>query len=179
MPSQNCMKQVLPEIHNYVFLVLRMLKIVMWPNWPWDLTFWPWRWLWIMKIIQEMNCPVKSTRKWGITFVPSFICWKIIFNLEISGGHFIFDLWNDLSTLKMTLDQQNNTCLGKLRQKKPMMWGLGWSIRWRLTTHTTRPIDLHVLWPIRSGLPALLKWGNVNNPIYHFNHPSALFRYTK
>ena len=30
-----------------------------------------------------MDCPVKE---WGITLVPSFICWKIIVALEI-------DLW--------------------------------------------------------------------------------------
>ena len=49
----------------------------------------------------------------------------------------------------------------------------------RLTTHNTRPIDLHVLWPIRSGLPALLKWGNVNNPIYHLNHCAVLLQNKK
>ena len=36
----------------------------------------------------------------------------------------------------------------------------------RLTTQNTPPIDLHVLWPIRSGLSALLKWRNVNKPMY-------------
>ena len=40
------------------------------------LTFWPWRWLYIIKIIQEMDCSVKITWKWGITLVPGFICWK-------------------------------------------------------------------------------------------------------
>ena len=40
------------------------------------LTFWPWRWPYIIKIIQEMDCPVKITWKWGITLVPGFICWK-------------------------------------------------------------------------------------------------------
>ena len=38
------------------------------------LTFWPWRWPWIIKIMQEMDCPVKITWKWGITLVPGFIC---------------------------------------------------------------------------------------------------------
>ena len=33
-----------------------------------------------------MDFPVKITWKWGITLVPSFISWKIIFDLEI-------DLW--------------------------------------------------------------------------------------
>ena len=56
------------------------------------LTFWPWRWLWIIKIMQEMDCPVKITWKAGIILVPGFICWKIIFDLEISGGHFVFAL---------------------------------------------------------------------------------------
>ena len=54
------------------------------------LTFWPWKWPWVIKIIQEINCPDKITLKWGITLVPGFICWKIIFDLEISGGHFVF-----------------------------------------------------------------------------------------
>ena len=39
-----------------------------------------------------MDCPVKITWKWGITLVPGFICWKIIFDLEISDGHFVFAL---------------------------------------------------------------------------------------
>ena len=56
------------------------------------LSFWPWRWPWVIKIIQEMDCPVKITWKWGITLVPGFICWKIIFDLEIFGGHFVFAL---------------------------------------------------------------------------------------
>ena len=56
------------------------------------LTFWPWKLPWIMKIIQEMDCPVKITRKWGITLVPGFICWTITVDLEISGGHFFFTL---------------------------------------------------------------------------------------
>ena len=56
------------------------------------LFFWPWRWPWVIKIIQEMDCPVKITQKWGITLVPGFICWKIIFDLEIFGGHFVFAL---------------------------------------------------------------------------------------
>ena len=56
------------------------------------LTFWPWRWPYIIKIIQEMDCPVKITWKWGITLVPGFNCWKIIFDLEIFGGHFVFAL---------------------------------------------------------------------------------------
>ena len=56
------------------------------------LSFWPWRWPWIIKIIQEMDCPVKITWKWGITLVPGFICWKIISALDISGGHFVFAL---------------------------------------------------------------------------------------
>ena len=54
------------------------------------LSFWPWRWPWVIKIIQEMDCPVKITWKWGITLAPGFICWKIIFDLEIFGGHFVF-----------------------------------------------------------------------------------------
>ena len=56
------------------------------------LSFWPWRWPWVIKIILEMDCPVKITWKWGITLVPGFICWKIIFDLEIFGGHFVFAL---------------------------------------------------------------------------------------
>ena len=56
------------------------------------LSFWPWRWPWVIKIIQEMDCPVKITWEWGITLVPGFICWKIIFDLEIFGGHFVFAL---------------------------------------------------------------------------------------
>ena len=56
------------------------------------LTFWPWKWPWIIKIMQEIDCPVKITWKWGITLVPGFICWKIIFDLEISSGHFVFVL---------------------------------------------------------------------------------------
>ena len=56
------------------------------------LSFWPWRWPWVIKIIQEMDCPVKITWKWGITLAPGFICWKIIFDLEIFGGHFVFAL---------------------------------------------------------------------------------------
>ena len=55
-------------------------------------SFWPLRWPWVIKIIQEMDCPVKITWKWGITLVPGFICWKIIFDLEIFGGHFVFAL---------------------------------------------------------------------------------------
>ena len=39
-----------------------------------------------------MDCPVKITWKWGITLAPGFICWKIIFDLEIFGGHFVFAL---------------------------------------------------------------------------------------
>ena len=46
----------------------------------------------------------------------------------------------------------------------------------RLTTPNTRPIDLHVIWPIHSGLPALFKWRNINKTIYHFNHQSVLFQ---
>ena len=80
------------------------------------LLIWPWNWPWVMKIIQEMNCPVKITRKWGITLVPGFICWTIIVDLEISGGHFVFDRGNALSALKMTLDHQNNTINGFFRQ---------------------------------------------------------------
>ena len=56
------------------------------------LSFWPWRWPWVIKIIQEMDSPVKITWKWGITLAPGFICWKIIFDLEIFGGHFVFAL---------------------------------------------------------------------------------------
>ena len=55
-------------------------------------SFWPWRWPWVIEIIQEMDCPVKITWKWGITLAPGFICWKIIFDLEIFGGHFVFAL---------------------------------------------------------------------------------------
>ena len=80
------------------------------------LTFWPWKGPWVMKIIQEMDCPVKITRKRGITLVPGFICWTIIVDLEISGGHFVFDLGNALSSLKITLDHQNNTINGFFRQ---------------------------------------------------------------
>ena len=80
------------------------------------LTFWPWKWPWVMKIIQEMDYPVKITRKWGITLVPGSICWAIIVDLEISGGHFVFDLGNALSALKMTLDHQNKTINGFFRQ---------------------------------------------------------------
>ena len=80
------------------------------------LTFWPWKRPWVMKIIQEMDCPVKITRKWGITLVPGSICWTIIVDLEISGGHFVFDLDNALLALKMTLDHQNNTINGLFRQ---------------------------------------------------------------
>ena len=43
--------------------------------------FWPWR---VMKMISEMDCPVKITRKWGITVVPSFICWKSYFTLQLT-----------------------------------------------------------------------------------------------
>ena len=39
-----------------------------------------------------MCCPVKITWKWGNTLVPGFICWKIIFDLGIYGGHFVFAL---------------------------------------------------------------------------------------
>ena len=39
-----------------------------------------------------MDRPVKITWKWGITPVPGLICWKNIFDLEISGGHFVFAL---------------------------------------------------------------------------------------
>ena len=53
------------------------------------------------------------------------------------------------------------------------------SILYRLTTHNTRPIDLHVLRPILSGLPALFKWKNVIEPIYYFNHQSVLFQSKK
>ena len=51
-----------------------------------ELTSWPWWWPWIIKIVSEMDCPGKITWEWGITLVPSFISWKIIFDLEI-------DLW--------------------------------------------------------------------------------------
>ena len=50
------------------------------------LIFWPWRWLWTIKIISEMDCSVKIIWTWDTTLVPSFICWKIIFDFEI-------DLW--------------------------------------------------------------------------------------
>ena len=39
----------------------------------------------------------------------SFICWTIIMDLEISGGHLVFYFGNDLSTIRMTLDHPNNT----------------------------------------------------------------------
>ena len=57
------------------------------------LTFWPWRWPWIIKIVSEMDCPVKITWKWGITFVPSFISWKIICVLEIDLSPWIYKLF--------------------------------------------------------------------------------------
>ena len=50
------------------------------------LTFWPWIWPQIIKITSKMDNTVKITCNWGITLVPSFICWKIIFDLVI-------DLW--------------------------------------------------------------------------------------
>ena len=50
-------------------------------------------------------------------------------------------------------------------------------LHYRLTTHNTRPIDLHVLRPIRSGLPA--QWRNVIKPMYYFNHQSVLFQSKK
>ena len=74
-------------------------------------TFWNRRWPWVIKIIQETECPVKITWKWGIALVPGFIYWKIIFDLEISGGHFVLNLVNDLSITKMTLDYQYNTVM--------------------------------------------------------------------
>ena len=56
------------------------------------LTFWPWRWPWVIYIIQEMDCPVNITWKCGITIVPGFICWKNLFDPEKSGSHFVFAL---------------------------------------------------------------------------------------
>ena len=53
------------------------------------LTFWPWRWPYVIKIIQEIDCPDKITLKWGITLVPGFTCWKILFDLEISDDQFV------------------------------------------------------------------------------------------
>ena len=48
---------------------------------------------------------------------------------------------------------------------------------YRLTTHNTALIDLHVLWPIRLGLPAFFKWKYLYKPLYFFNHHDILYQY--
>ena len=87
MPSQNCMKKDVLNMSLALFVTNSNFV-----NWSWDLTFWLWIWPWVMKILQEVNCSVKITWKWGITLVPGFICWKIIFDFEIYGGHLVFAL---------------------------------------------------------------------------------------
>ena len=93
--------KIIPYIHfqikSHVKEVLHMflslfVKNCIFASFTLKLSFWPWRWPWVIKIIQEMDFPVKITWKWGITLVPGFICWKIIFDLEIFGGHFVFAL---------------------------------------------------------------------------------------
>ena len=50
-----------------------------------------------------MNFAVKITQKWGITVVSTFICWKIIFDLEIELWPWIHPIvqsgqkWQDVS----------------------------------------------------------------------------------
>ena len=66
------------------------------------LTFWPWRWPWIIKIISEMDCPVKITWKCCITLVSSFICRKIIFYLVVIKSFDIYlTLWLKISFSQM------------------------------------------------------------------------------
>ena len=84
------MKSIVKEV-LHMFLSLSV-KNGIFASLTLKLSFWPWRWPWVIKIMQEMDCPVKITWKWGITLVPGFISWKIIFALEIFGGHFVFAL---------------------------------------------------------------------------------------
>ena len=64
-PSKSNEKAVVIFVKSYILSYLTL-----------KLTFWPWRWPWIIKIVSEMDCPVKITWKWGITLVPSFILLK-------------------------------------------------------------------------------------------------------
>ena len=60
--SKNHMK-----MRYYTYFLALFVKNDIFSYLTFILTFWPWRWPWIITIISEMDCPFKITCKLGIT----------------------------------------------------------------------------------------------------------------
>ena len=77
-------RNIIFDLENHIFAYLTL-----------TFTFWPWGWPLIIKIVPQLNSSVKKT-----------YCTCCYFHLLKITFH-SFDLRIDLSTLKMTLNQQN------------------------------------------------------------------------
>ena len=75
------------------------------------LTFWPWRWPLIIKIVQEIVYLIKMTRKRGQHHIKKTYYTSSYFSF-LKLVFLLFDFGIDLITLKMTWNPHNNTING-------------------------------------------------------------------